>query len=367
MTVATGSPGSDEGVRWVTVRLPWDATFEICTPERGDNVGDILIHTNSYLPPHYELLPALAGAGSAVLDLGAHLGTFSLLAASLGHPVVAVEASPRNAELLRASAAANGFTDITVVGVAVSDHDGTVRFRHEGAWGQITTGRWDDDVVEVPARTVPGILESAGVDRVDLVKMDVEGSEPAAIAGMALVLARADAPALLYESNAHTLAHFDATPNDILRPLAEFGYHLYIVEDHSLIPIGADDYQPDTLVDVLAVKELPELPSPWHVRAARTDEELVAVVVSESRAANPHQRAAIARSLERAPARLLDHEAVRRAIEGSLVDPDEQVVRAAAWWRSRTRSVAELLQALTDQGHALRDRVERITTRWAAD
>src|SRR5438105_4428726 len=54
--------------------------------------------------PFSGLLPHLLRPGKTVLDLGAHLGSFALVAAVLGCRVLAVEACPRNAELLRASA-----------------------------------------------------------------------------------------------------------------------------------------------------------------------------------------------------------------------------------------------------------------------
>jgi len=58
--------------------------------------------------------------GMVVLDLGAHLGVWTLLAAARGCTVVAVEANPDNASLLRASVAANHFEAVHVVAAAVS-------------------------------------------------------------------------------------------------------------------------------------------------------------------------------------------------------------------------------------------------------
>jgi FkbM family methyltransferase len=355
-------------VRWVTERLPWGASVDLCVPVgSGDPVCEILLRTQLYFPWHYELLPLLAPEGSVVLDLGGHVGTFSLPAATLASRVVSVEASPRNADLLRASAAANGFDHLVVSVVAVSDVPGTVRFRQHGAWGQITTTAWDSDVVEVPAQPVPEILAAAGVDHVDLVKMDVEGSEPAALAGMAAMLEGPDAPAFLFESNTHTLFQFGTTPNDVFRVFDGFGYELFLVADHELIPMAPDEFQPDTVADLLAVKALPDLPTGWRVRDPRTDDELAAVVVDESRSHNVDQRAAIAHALEYAPPALWQRFDVRCAIEALHIDPSERVARAAAWWVRRPRTVDEQLQALADQGHALHDRVERITARWAPD
>src|SRR5262245_18639865 len=59
--------------------------------------------------PALEYLQSLTPRGGRVLDLGTHVGSFTLAAAALGYEVVGVEASPRNAALLKASLEKNGF------------------------------------------------------------------------------------------------------------------------------------------------------------------------------------------------------------------------------------------------------------------
>src|SRR6516165_4106600 len=78
--------------------------YEIFVPSDSDDdiSDDIAGHRYSF-PEHYALLLKLAPPGGRVLDLGAHLGTFSLFAAAHGYQVLAVEASPRNAALLKAT------------------------------------------------------------------------------------------------------------------------------------------------------------------------------------------------------------------------------------------------------------------------
>ena len=151
--------------------------------------------------------------GTRVLDLGAHIGTVALLAAAKGCQVVAVEASPRNAELLRHSAAINGFTSLRVVQAAVSDRPGILSFCPKGPFGHVVTNKFESPTIEVPALPVCQVLKEVGWDRVDFIKLDVEGSEIAVIDGMAPFLARADAPPILYESNSYTLDFYDKTPN----------------------------------------------------------------------------------------------------------------------------------------------------------
>jgi FkbM family methyltransferase len=122
------------------------------------------------------LLRALAPEGGRVLDLGAHVGMFALAAAAAGYEVLAVEASPRNAALLRASIERNGFDRLRLVHAAVSDRPGVLEFCQAGPYGHVLTGA-SEESVKVPAIDVDRLLAEHGWDRVDFVKMDIEGSE----------------------------------------------------------------------------------------------------------------------------------------------------------------------------------------------
>ncbi len=355
---------------WTTLALSDGSTIDIVVPPTGDPIGDIIQRLGGSFPPTFDLALGLTGPDAVVLDLGGHLGTFSLPAAARGHRVVAVEASPRNAEFLRASARANGYDKLVVVPVAVSDEPGTVRFRPEGAWGQIADA-WAPGVVEVPARAVLAILEDLAIERVDLVKLDIEGSELPAIAGMAPLLRGPDAPAIVYESNAHTLRMFDATPEDLIGVFAELGYDNYLIGNGELMPVTSESFQPDTCVDYLAIKGAFEPPPPWTVRGPRTENELARTVAMESSMDIVEARAQVARSLARAPAWLLDRHDVQLTLEALTLDPDEAVARAASWWTAARpvpgrdlAGVHAALRGLADQGRALHDRVAHIRIRW---
>lgn len=124
-----------------------------------------------------------------ILDLGANFGEISLYF-SRRFPaarIVAVEPSSENLKILRSNLSVQAFpTDnIAVVQAAVSDRDGTIA---------IGTGRGSENSVviehqrrdaagralseEVPALTLVSLFEQQALDRVDFMKVDVEGAEP---------------------------------------------------------------------------------------------------------------------------------------------------------------------------------------------
>lgn len=153
-----------------------DARCEIVLyPREGDEITRAILADRWTLPPHYGMLRALGAAGGRVLDLGAHVGTFALFAASLGCRVLAAEASPRNAALLVESAARNAFSELHVRNVAIAAEPGTVRFLEAGPYGFVAGPDLASRTIAVPATTVDRMLADAGWDGLDFVKMTSKG------------------------------------------------------------------------------------------------------------------------------------------------------------------------------------------------
>jgi FkbM family methyltransferase len=229
-------------------------------PEADEGISQALAagtYPAEYLPLVREVSRRVP-PGGRILDLGAHIGVFSLAAAAAGYEVVAVEASPRNVALLRSSASRNGFHRMRVIHAGVSDGAGTLRFCPFGPYGHVispTTAHYTE--IEVRAETVDGLLLELGWDRVDFIKMDIEGSEVAAVRGMGRLLSRPDAPPIFYESNSHTLGFFGWTPHDLKAALEGFGYCNHRVEADHLVAARSSDDQPETVVDYLALKDRP--------------------------------------------------------------------------------------------------------------
>ena len=127
------------------------------------------------------IYPLPSGRGRTVIDIGAHIGCFTLLAASAGHRVLALEPSPENFAILRRNVQRNRFTNVELVQAAVGarrqsgqlvlpdDRTHTGRFSLFPGRGKRT--------VPVPVTTLVEILCTAGIGRVALLKLDCQGSE----------------------------------------------------------------------------------------------------------------------------------------------------------------------------------------------
>jgi len=309
------------------IKVDRGVEFAIVAGLEGDPISEILIQ-GTY-PAEYrnllDLVRATAPAGGRVLDLGAHIGTFSLGVAAAGFEVLAVEASPRNASLLRASIERNRFHRMRLVHAAVGDGPGFLDFCQCGPYGHVANPMTSLPSVRVPCIAVDDLLAEHGWERVDFIKMDIEGSEVVGLRGLHKLLARADAPPILVESNGHTLNFFGQTPESLKATLEGFGYVNYLVEAGRLRPVGVRDVQPTTVVDLLAVKPAPKPRKTWRIDPPLSFAETAERVALSCRSPNGDERLYIARALAGAGAELRSEPRVARAIEELRADPVEGI------------------------------------------
>ena len=281
------------------------------------------------------LMLELVSQGDVVLDVGAHIGTFTLAAAAAGCQVLAIEASPVNTDLLRRSVHRNGFHDVRVASAAVSDEPGTVQFCPIGPWGTVTNGRASALAREVPAVTIDELLFELAMPTPTFVKMDIEGSEIKALRGMTHLLGLEDAPALLLESNGHTLNLLGVTPAELLAEIEAFGYTAYMVDGRRLVPVTSAELQPRTEVDYLALKRWPDSLQGWQLAPPLTTDERIALLVEDCKSLSEDCRAYIGRSIADAPPELLADPELASALDAMTKDPVEAVRLAVGWWRER--------------------------------
>jgi FkbM family methyltransferase len=159
--------------------------------DRGNKTGDALgwsDHEKELLHIVDSLLPE----GGVFLDVGAHVGHYTLRLASKASRVYAVEANPGTASTLRRNLALNDIGNVVVMEMAAWDEEARLRLEDPGH--QIDGGSTrvlPDENGEVQAHRLDAeylVLNYA--DRVDLVKIDVEGADIHVINGLTGLLAK---------------------------------------------------------------------------------------------------------------------------------------------------------------------------------
>jgi FkbM family methyltransferase len=143
-----------------------------------------------------ELFAASIRPGDVVLDFGANVGFFTLVAAALTGPtgrVVAYEPSPDTAKATRRNVELNELDHVTVVEAAVCDREGFA-YLDLGQSDQSSSivRHAGEQTVQVRTVSVDGEVERLGINPT-FVKIDVEGAEAAVVTGMRDTLRRARA------------------------------------------------------------------------------------------------------------------------------------------------------------------------------
>jgi FkbM family methyltransferase len=174
----------------------------------------------------------------ALIDIGANVGLFTLLAAQEGHPVVAVEPHPFNASLLCKSVYLNAFSDVEVYPIALSGRVGVQPLFGGGqgaslqeGWGNIrSTYR-----TLTPSTTLDYLLSGRFQKRPLLIKLDAEGSEFDILQGAEATLCRNPKPTWIVENSItrNYGAKKNASFKDIFRLFWKHGYEA--------LPIGSDN------------------------------------------------------------------------------------------------------------------------------
>lgn len=194
-----------------------------------------------------------------LVDVGANIGLHTVgIASALPHcEVLAIEANPSVAEVLRRNVRANGLTNVSVVECAAGEAEGELTFcdNHEFPAGSMLLDGAPAEFVEyldrreasthelisVKVRPLDAVLEEEGIPAPDVIKIDVEGHDVRVVRGARNVLQNHPVVIVEFATLALTM-HAGMLPIDVLRELRRTFSHVFVVrEDGRLSQIASDD------------------------------------------------------------------------------------------------------------------------------
>ena len=204
------------------------------------------IRAGAYEPEVCTHVRRLLRPGMCMLDLGANIGFFSLLAAQLVGPhgrVFAVEPNPANVRLLEASRRRNHFDHLQVFQIAAAAKPELLVLNTSYSNG--TTAPLPEEAsavlqaITVPAFPMDMILPPG--QRIDLIKVDVEGAEYKALSGCENLL-RQHRPVILSEFSPSLMPGISGiTGAGYLAWLIGMGYAMSVISpDGTLLPFRND-------------------------------------------------------------------------------------------------------------------------------
>ena len=197
-------------------------------------------------------------ANDIVVDIGANIGIFSILAARrTNNQIHAFEPVPKNVQLLKKNIRENGLKNVSINQTAVCDRPGQTELylnNHAGGHSLFVSNNKKQlkNCLTVAATTLPDIIDSNKLSRVDFLKIDCEGAEGVILKSTATeYLQKVKQVAIEFHDNVSILSHQQI--QDILHQAgfatqlkwdgrSPFGL-IYGLQKESAIPPGLLDFQ----------------------------------------------------------------------------------------------------------------------------
>jgi FkbM family methyltransferase len=225
-----------------------------------------LLFLGDYEPHLSRLWHRLAPTGGLAIDVGANIGAHTLsMARAVGATgrVLAFEPNPLVRSALICNVDLNHLDQITVFPCALGSQSGTLPLRvptreskefSNLGLASLVALETPHDLIDVEVRTLDDVLDDAAIERVDVIKIDVQGYEVEALKGMRGCLAR-HCPVVVFEYDAWAWGEANAQVSEASDILLAAGYSLFTLDfqaDRDPQPLRAGTALPG-LVELMAV------------------------------------------------------------------------------------------------------------------
>lgn len=208
--------------------------------------------------------------GMTCLEIGANIGYYTLLEHKIiGNEgkIIALEPSPVNFDILQKNVKSQKIENIILKNIAGGDIDGNVKFLiYEGAGNScmvIQEGqkqKWPGKIIDVPIRKIDSVLEELGIEKIDFLRMDVEGYENHVLNGLSNTL-KSSKPIIHIEVHVNIVGR--ANTITMLKNLQNIGYDVtaYVPREIDTPVIGTisdiRNYDMNKIIDMITKEENP--------------------------------------------------------------------------------------------------------------
>jgi FkbM family methyltransferase len=219
------------------VRLPYGGWFWAYGDAMGARVTGYRLAGHPYEEAQWKLVRRLLGPGGVMIDVGANQGFYSLLGSRTVGPtgrVFAFEPAITERRKLHRNLALNRCRNVVVEPLAVGSEEGSADFYlclgHQGSWSSLREPAADmtakSQLVQVDITTLDAYSRRAGLEDIDLIKIDVEGGELNVLRGATDVLDRFR-PVLLCEVEDRRTHQWGYASTEIVDFVRARGYDWY--------------------------------------------------------------------------------------------------------------------------------------------
>ena len=205
--------------------------------DKVDRVGGYIYYFHVWEPQISAVIKRLLDPGDTVLDIGAHIGHHTLLAAQAvgktGH-VFAFEASPRTFALLQTNIARNGFDHVEAKNLAVCARTGAIDLflaSHENNGRNSLNQTEGRPSIQVACTRLDDLLDEIPCSNIKFIKIDVEGAEPDVFAGARGLLERLPVDAAILVEVQPARSDDGLSGDGILEFLQQQGFTPYAINN----------------------------------------------------------------------------------------------------------------------------------------
>ena len=187
--------------------------------------------------PELDYLKKVLSPGKVFVDAGANFGIFTVIASKLvgeTGKVLAFEPAVETYPILDRNVEINKLSNVKVFHAAISDKSGTARFYHiDNAPNSYSLGGDAEGTTfeEVSMVTLEEVFRSEGLERLDLMKMDVEGAEELVLYGSKSLIEQMR-PQIIFEISLHGAQRLGLAQDGAWSLLKEWHYEFFLIEQN---------------------------------------------------------------------------------------------------------------------------------------
>lgn len=206
-----------------------------------DSVQYMLFIDDIYEPNETSLWLKYSKRASTIIDIGANVGYYSLLAASVNKTATIIGFEPISKTYNRfvENIEINRYKNITAVRNAVSNTSGKIRINigNENNWGMSSINQHDylsDLYEDIESITLDEYVKNSNINVIDLIKIDIEGAEFNALLGMRNLL-EVKSPIIFLEVLEQHLSKQNISLKRVFTFLWDFGYKSYTIGKNNVL------------------------------------------------------------------------------------------------------------------------------------
>jgi len=242
LAINAGQIGRRVGFWW-TGRVAIDGLMFYLNP--GDNyLTELVLYSGTYESEQTRLFRSECRPGDTVIDVGANIGWYTVIASKLvgnAGRVIAFEPDPENFAILERNVLANGCGNVSIEQKALSNVAGTLTLyldqENKGTHSTVFR-RKGGRSVQVEALRLDDYLKNR-CKKVDLVKVDVEGAEPMVLEGMTRTIESSPGIRLVVEFAPERVIAVGRQPEQYLKGFADHGFLIYVIDEEKCQVIPA--------------------------------------------------------------------------------------------------------------------------------